>query len=69
MGLTDAELGESVHAFVVLNPGKRLSQEELIAFARTHPAPFKLPTAVRCVAALPKTATGKVLKQVLRQQG
>lgn len=68
VGLPDAELGEAVHAFVVFNPGKRPSQDELLAPVRAHLAAFKLPSVIHAVAALPKTATGKVLKQVLRRQ-
>lgn len=45
------------------------SSDELLVPARTSLAVFKLPSAIHVLVSLPKTATGKVLKQVLRQQG
>jgi fatty-acyl-CoA synthase len=58
--------GEAPHAFVVLRPGAAATEAELRAFAREHLAHFKAPHAVTFLAELPKTATGKIQKFVLR---
>ena len=58
--------GETVKAFVVLRPGTRVAADELVEFARTRLARYKCPTSVEFVEALPRNASGKVLKQELR---
>ncbi|MEQ8354746.1 MAG: acyl-CoA synthetase [Kiloniellaceae bacterium] len=63
----DAKWGESPCAFVELKPGATVAQEELIAFCRDHLARFKAPKQV-VFGALPKTATGKIQKFVLRDR-
>jgi len=67
VGVPDDKWGESPHAFVVLGPDKTTSAEELIEFARARLAHFKAPRQVYFVDALPKTATGKIQKYILRQ--
>jgi fatty-acyl-CoA synthase len=67
VGIRDEKWGESPHAFVVLEPGKSASAEELLEFARGRLAHFKAPREVHFVDALPKTATGKIQKYVLRK--
>jgi fatty-acyl-CoA synthase len=66
VGLPHERWGETPHAFVVLRDGGSASEEEIIAFARDHLAHFKAPSGVTFVAELPKTATGKIQKFVLR---
>ena len=66
VGLPDERWGETPHAFVVLQDGASASPAEIIAFAREHLAHFKAPSGVTFVAELPKTATGKIQKFVLR---
>ena len=66
VGLPDEKWGETPHAFVVLRSGATASEEEIIAFARDHLAHFKAPRGVTFVEELPKTATGKIQKFVLR---
>ena len=66
VGLPDEQWGESPHAFVVLRAGAAAGEEELRAFVRAHLAHFKTPRRVHFVAELPRTATGKVQKFVLR---
>jgi fatty-acyl-CoA synthase len=66
VGLPDAKWGEAPHAFVVLKPGASATAEELRAFTRERLAHFKTPHAFTFVAELPKTATGKIQKFVLR---
>ncbi len=66
VGMPDERWGEAPHAFVVLKPGGQATGEELIAFTRERLAHFKAPKTVHFVAELPKTATGKIQKYVLR---
>jgi fatty-acyl-CoA synthase len=66
VGLPDERWGESPHAFVVLKPGASADPEEIREFARDRMAHFKAPQTVRFVTELPKTATGKIQKYVLR---
>ena len=67
VGLPDPKWGETPSAFVVLAPGATLTEPELIEFARDHMAHFKAPRKVEFVTELPKTATGKIQKYVLRR--
>ena len=66
VGLPSERWGETPHAFVVLLPGQTASEEDLIGFVREHLAHFKAPRGVTFVDELPKTATGKIQKYVLR---
>jgi fatty-acyl-CoA synthase len=66
VGLPDELWGEVPHAFVVLRSGATATAEELRQFARANLAHFKAPRGVTFVPELPKTATGKVQKYVLR---
>jgi fatty-acyl-CoA synthase len=68
VGMPHERWGESPHAFVVLRPGAAATEAELTQFARDHLAHFKMPQWVSFVDELPKTATGKVQKFVLRGQ-
>lgn len=63
IGVASAEWGESPVAVVVRTPGTDLSEAELIAWSRERLAPFKRPTAVSFIEALPRNASGKILKQ------
>ena len=67
VGMPDEKWGETPHAFVVLAPGASLTEAELVTYAREHMANFKTPRKVQFVDELPKTATGKIQKYVLRQ--
>jgi fatty-acyl-CoA synthase len=66
VGMPDEKWGEAPHAFVVLRAGCSATEPELVEFARERLAHFKCPKCVRFVAELPKTATGKIQKFVLR---
>ncbi|MET8870276.1 acyl-CoA synthetase [Nonomuraea sp. NPDC004580] len=65
-GVRDDKWIEAVTAAVVLRQGAGLTADELIAFLRGRLAPFKTPKRVVFVDALPKNASGKVLKRELR---
>ena len=66
VGVPDARLGDVGCAFVVPRPGVTPTEAEIIAFCRERLANFKVPRSVRTVAALPRNASGKVLKSELR---
>jgi fatty-acyl-CoA synthase len=66
VGLPHERWGEAPHAFVVLKSGAEVTEDELREFARSHLAHFKAPHSVTFVEELPKTATGKIQKYVLR---
>jgi acyl-CoA synthetase (AMP-forming)/AMP-acid ligase II len=66
VGLPDEKWGEAPHAFVVLKAGVTISETELTKFARECMAHFKVPKGFTVLPELPKTATGKIQKFVLR---
>ena len=66
VGLPDEKWGEAPHAFVVFRAGVTAGEDELRAFTREHLAHFKTPKVFHVVTELPKTATGKIQKFVLR---
>jgi fatty-acyl-CoA synthase len=66
VGLPDEKWGEAPHAFVILRAGARATEEELRTFLRSSLAHFKVPKVFNFVTELPKTATGKIQKYVLR---
>ncbi|MEO6795488.1 MAG: long-chain-fatty-acid--CoA ligase [Candidatus Dormibacter sp.] len=67
VGMPHEKWGEAPHAFVVLKPGASADKEEICDFARSRLAHFKAPQWVSFVDELPKTATGKIQKYVLRK--
>jgi acyl-CoA synthetase (AMP-forming)/AMP-acid ligase II len=66
VGVPDPKWGEAPQAFVVLKGGCEATPEDLRAFTRERLAHFKCPHSFTFVAELPKTATGKIQKFVLR---
>jgi fatty-acyl-CoA synthase len=66
VGMPHEKWGEAPHAFVVLRPGATATEDEMKQFARANLAHFKAPQWVTFVDELPKTATGKIQKYVLR---
>jgi acyl-CoA synthetase (AMP-forming)/AMP-acid ligase II len=69
VGMPHPKWGEAAHAFVVLRPGKTATEAEIVQFARDNLAHFKAPSWVSFVNDLPKTATGKIQKYLLRVRG
>jgi acyl-CoA synthetase (AMP-forming)/AMP-acid ligase II len=65
VAIPDATLGEEVAAFVTLRAGLTADAETLIAWCRERLAAFKYPRRVTILDALPRSATGKVLKAKL----
>ena len=68
IGVPSEKWGETPKALVVLRDGAKPSEEEIIAFTRAHLAHFKCPTSIDFVDSLPRTATGKLQKFVIREQ-
>jgi fatty-acyl-CoA synthase len=63
----DSHWGETPCAFIALKPGAEANEADLIAFCRERLARFKLPKRI-VFGPLPKTATGKIQKYVLRER-
>ncbi len=66
VGIPDERLGEDVKAFVVVTAGQAATEAEIVAWCRERMAVYKAPKCVEFATALPMSATGKVLKRVLR---
>ncbi|MFC3068514.1 fatty acid--CoA ligase [Phenylobacterium soli] len=67
IGVPDEKWGEAVKAVVALKPGVEADAEDIIAFARTRIAGFKAPKSVDFIEALPRNASGKILRRELRE--
>ncbi len=67
IGVPHEKWGETVKAIIVLKPGMGPTADEIIGFCREHMAHFKAPTTVDFYQELPRTASGKVQKFVLRE--
>ena len=66
VGMPDEKWGEAPHAFVVLRAACSATEAQLREFLRARIAHFKCPKTIRFVSELPKTATGKIQKYILR---
>jgi long-chain acyl-CoA synthetase len=69
IGVPDPKRGETVKAFVVTKSGETLTAEEVIAHCRESLAPYKIPTQVEFMDALPRTTVGKADKKALQARG
>jgi long-chain acyl-CoA synthetase len=70
IGVSDPHSGEVPIAFIELEEGYEGTTQAFIkSQLKEHLAAFKIPKTITVVESLPKTATGKVLKRVLKQQG
>ncbi|MEX1195746.1 MAG: AMP-binding protein, partial [Dehalococcoidia bacterium] len=67
IGVPSEKWGETPKALIVLREGVSTTEDEVIAFTREHLAHFKCPTSVEFVDTLPRTATGKLQKFVIRE--
>ena len=67
IGVPDEKWGEAVKAVVVLKPGKQATPADIIAWARERIAGFKTPKSVDFIDALPRNASGKILRRELRE--
>lgn len=64
----DKKWGEVPKALVVLKPGAKASEDELMEFVRERLAGYKVPKSVEFRDDLPKGGTGKILKKELRKK-
>lgn len=69
IGVPDEKWGERPRAFVTLRSGATATDEELIAHVRSQLAGYKVPRDFVRMTELPQTATGKIVKFELREQG
>ena len=69
VAVADSHWGERPKAFITVQQGKTLTGEEVIKYSKEHPgiSKFMVPREVEIVDELPKTSTGKIKKNVLRQ--
>jgi len=68
-GIPDPQWGETVMACVALKPHCAVSEQELVQFCRDRLSPYKIPHRVEfSETELPKSASGKILKRVLRER-
>lgn len=69
VAVSDSHWGERPRAFVTVKPSAKLTPEDVIKYAKEHPgiSRFMVPREVEVVDELPKTSTGKIKKNVLRE--
>jgi len=67
IGVEDEAFGQRLKAFVVLNEGQSLSEDEARAYVKDHLARHKAPRNIVFLDEIPRNPTGKVLKRVLRE--
>lgn len=68
VGIADKYRGETVKAYIVLKPGETATAEEIIDFCKEKLAAYKVPKLVEFRTSLPKSAIGKVLRKILREE-
>ena len=68
VGVPDQKWGEAVKAFVVLKPGQRATEQEIIQFCKERMAHYKAPKSIDLIDALPRTGSGKIHKKNLRDK-
>ena len=66
VGMPDAYRGETVVAYVVANPGERVTEEEIKKHCRENLAAYKVPRKIFFIDELPKSSIGKILRRELR---
>ena len=67
LGVEDEDFGQRLRAFVVLEPGREAGEKELKDHVKGNLARYKVPSEIWFIDELPRNATGKVLKRVLRE--
>lgn len=67
IGIPSERWGEEVKAVVALEPGKQRDPDSIIAWARERIASYKVPKTIDFIEALPRNASGKILRRQLRE--
>jgi len=68
MGVKDAYRGETVKAYIVLKPGQKCTDEEIINFCKEKLVAYKVPKLIEFRDSIPKSAIGKILRKILREE-
>ncbi|KAM7308225.1 medium-chain acyl-CoA ligase ACSF2, mitochondrial [Ixodes scapularis] len=68
VGVPDSRLGEEICAWIILKPGKSLSEEDVKGFCKGKISYFKIPRYVLFAESFPKTVSGKIQKHKLRDE-
>jgi long-chain acyl-CoA synthetase len=68
VGVPDEYRGETVWAYVSMQPGATVRDGELVSFCRERLAAYKYPRVVNVLDDLPKTASGKIVRRELRER-
>lgn len=68
VGVPDAYRGETVKAFVVLKDGEMATEKDIIDFCREKMTAYKVPKIVEFRSEIPKSAVGKILRKILRDE-
>jgi acyl-CoA synthetase (AMP-forming)/AMP-acid ligase II/carbon monoxide dehydrogenase subunit G len=68
VGVDDKDFGQRLKAFVVLESGKKASEDELKGYVKQNLARYKVPREIVFIDELPRNATGKVLKRELVEE-
>jgi crotonobetaine/carnitine-CoA ligase len=68
IGVPDPVRDEAIKAFVILKPGTKAAEKEIIDFCAERLAKFKVPSFVEFREGFPKTSIGKIQKNVLKKE-
>jgi long-chain acyl-CoA synthetase len=68
VGIPHAYRGETVKAFIVLQPGETATAEDIVDFCKKKLAIYKVPKMIEFRDELPKSAVGKILRKILRDE-
>ncbi len=69
VGVPDSLYGEEVKSFVVLKPGQKCTEEELLDYCRQRLAAFKCPKSISFLTEMPKSPGGKIIRRKLVESG
>lgn len=68
VGIPDTYRGETVKAFIVLKSGESVTEKDIISFCKQKLASYKVPKIIEFRDAIPKSAVGKILRKILRDE-
>jgi len=66
VSIPDEKWGEVGKAFIVVKDGQQIQHKEIVSFLQDKLGKYKIPKNIECVARLPKTASGKIKKRLLK---